>query len=130
MTTDTTWDPQEQIREAAKRIDVKIGRKKELKTAHELLQENEPVEVMVDGMYRDKAGLLIVTDRRAIFYRAGMMSSFSEDINYSKMTSVSYQKKMTKGVIRVMASGHSVEFDVYNKKAAQMVAERLRAKID
>jgi hypothetical protein len=57
----------------------RLGVRKEIKTLSSHLGEGEQVLNLSNGMYSGNSGLVVLTDRRVIFYSAGMGRSRFED---------------------------------------------------
>ncbi len=120
-----------EIREIAnKKLRHKFGVKRELKALPEILGENEPILNMAAGQYDGKQGLLVVTDRRLIFFEKGMVRSRQEDFPYSKVSSLQTQTKMTSGVITIFVSGNKALIkSVLPKERVNEIGEYVRARI-
>lgn len=115
---------------ADKKLRHKFGVKRELKALPEILGENEPVLNMAAGQYDGKQGLLIVTDRRLVFFEKGMVRSRQEDFPYSKISSLQTQTKMTTGVITIFVSGNKALIkSVLPKERVNEIGEYVRARI-
>jgi Bacterial PH domain len=105
-----SWDPNNQIEElASKKLNTRLGVKKELRTLPGHLQEGEQVLNLSSGMYDGAGGLIVLTDRRVIFYSAGAMKSRFEDFPYGRISSVQHSGGMMFGELIIFASGNKAE---------------------
>jgi hypothetical protein len=66
----------------------KFGGKRELKKLQEHVWPDERVERMATGSYGGGLGLLVMTDKRLIFLKEGMVHSTLEDFPFSKISSI------------------------------------------
>jgi hypothetical protein len=62
----------------------KYGGKREIKKLVEHLQEGETVDVIATGFYGGGKGIVVLTDRRLMFVKEGIMSKSSEDFPFSR----------------------------------------------
>jgi hypothetical protein len=70
--------------EAAKgRMSVKVGAGRELKKLTEHLWHDEQVKEMTSGFYGGGQGLVVLTDRRLMFIKEGIVSRTSEDFPWT-----------------------------------------------
>ena len=95
------------IQAAKDRMRVKFGGGREIKKLLEHLWEGETVERMTTGTYGKGTGLVVLTDRRLLFFQEGLMSKTSEDFPLEKVSSVQWSSGMVLGAIVIFASGNS-----------------------
>lgn len=115
---------------AKEKLAHRFGVRKELKQLPSLLQEGKPVLNMAAGQYDGRQGLLVVTDRRAIFYEKGLGRSRQEDFPFSKMSSVRSETGRMRGKLTIYASGNSAVIeDIYPKSRALEIGDLMRDKI-
>lgn len=98
--------PSEIAELASRKLRFKLGVRRELKALPTILAEGEEVLNLAAGGYDGHQGLLIVTDRRLIFYEKGVMRSTQEDFPYSKLSSIQTETKMTSGRLIIFVSGN------------------------
>jgi Bacterial PH domain/Short C-terminal domain len=123
-------DPAHQIEDLAKKkLNVRLGVGKELKTLPTHLQEGEQVLNLSGGMYDGANGLVVLTDRRVIFFSAGMLKTHFEDFPYSKISSVQHRGAMMFGEITIFSSGNKAELKQMIKDRAKEIAEYIRGRI-
>ena len=122
----------EEIEElAAQNLQNRLGVRKALKTLHELLHEGETVLNLGSGVYEGKRGLVVVTERRVIFYDRSFGSSRQEDFRFSKISSVeSVTGMLGNGKLVIFASGNkAVIHTVYPKELAGEVGDYVRSRL-
>jgi len=70
-------------------------------------------------------GALIITSRRVVFYRKGLLGEVLETMPIDKLTSVEQLTLMMKRTLRIHTSGDNLEFKSLNKEEYQAVVEAL-----
>jgi len=124
-------DREAAIEEALKGIDGvnKFLGKKEIKELPSLLWEDELPEAIATGQYNLKNGIVVATNKRAIFIDKGMMSLTVEDFPYDRVSSIEYHTGMMMGSITIYTSGNKAEIKSVPKNQVRPFAEFLRARI-
>ena len=89
------------IEQAKNRMATKFGGKRELRKLQEHIWPGETVERMATGAYGGGLGLLVMTDKRLIFLKEGMLSSTLEDFPFDKITSIQWSTGMLMGKIQI-----------------------------
>lgn len=119
------------IEELAKsKLQRKLGVGRELKKLPDRLDENEEVLNLASGTIGVKTGLVVVTDRRVLFFAAGITSTHQEEFPYRSVSSIEASTGMMSGKMRIFASGNKAEIkDVYPKNAVNEIADYVRARI-
>jgi len=108
----------------------RYGVRRELKHAPELLAEGEEVLNLANGSYEDNQGLILVTDRRVIFFEKGMVRSHQEDFPYGKIGSIQTGTKMFGGHLTIYVSGNKAEIKrVIPKERVQEIGDYVRSRI-
>jgi hypothetical protein len=128
----TTDHPQaERIAELAeKKLNMKMGVKRELKGLGDLLSENEEVLNLARGVYDGRQGLVVLTDRRVLFTERGMTRSRLEDFPYDRISSVQTSTQMVSGKLKIFVSGNAAEIDnVVPKQRAPEIGDYIRSRI-
>ncbi|MBN4064475.1 PH domain-containing protein [Dehalococcoides mccartyi] len=117
--------------QALKNIDGwnKFASKKEIKELPSLLWEDELPEAMVGGRYNNGNGILVATNRRALFIDKGMMSLKVEDFPYDKLSSIEFKTGMLMGEITLYTSGNKAQIKNIEKGRVRPFAEYLRARV-
>lgn len=124
------WNPQDQIEELAKKkLNNRLGVKKELRTLPSHLSEGEVVLNLSSGIYDGVNGLVVLTDRRVIFISAGMTKSRFEDFPYGRISSVQHSGGMLMGGIVIFASGNKAELKSMIKDRAKEIGDYIRDRI-
>lgn len=126
MTTDET---RPDIASAKSRMRVTFGGGKEIKRLPEHLWDREQVERMTTGSYQGGSGLLVLTDRRLLFLKEGMLSKKSEDFPLDKVSSIQWSSGMMLGTVTVFASGNKAEIKNVNKDDGKDITDLVRARV-
>lgn len=106
-----------------------IGRK-EIKELPNILWEDEIVENIVQGLYENKNGILVATNKRLVFVDKGLIYGLKvEDFPYDKITSIQYQTGMIFGELTIYASGNKADIKNVEKKRVRNFAEYVRSRI-
>lgn len=119
----------EDIAAARSKMRVKSGGGREIKKLIEHLWEGESVDRMTTGLYGNGTGLLVLTDRRLLFVKDGMMSKTTEDFPLSKVSSIQWSSGMLLGTITVFASANKVEIKNVDKGDGKELVDVIRARI-
>jgi hypothetical protein len=117
------------IETAKAAMSTRFGGKKELKKLDEHLYPDETVRRMATGQYGGGVGLVVMTDRRVLFVREGMVGSKFEDFPLAQVSSVQWASGMTGGKMTIFASGNKAEIQNMNKNDGRALADDLRARI-
>ncbi len=117
------------IEQAKSRMATKFGGKRELRKLQEHVWPGETVERMATGAYGGGLGLLVMTDKRLIFLKEGMMSSTLEDFPFEKITSIQWSTGMIQGKIIIFLSGNKGEITNVDKSDGKAIADAVRARI-
>lgn len=105
-----------------------LGRK-EIRELPKILWEAESVLGAIQGVYKNRIGMLVATDRRLLFVDKGLMSLRIEDFPYDKITSIQYQTGWLMGEITIFASGNRAEIKQTPKDQTRVFAETVRNRI-
>lgn len=106
-----------------------LGRK-EINKLPEIMIEGEEFEHIIQGMYKDKQGVLVATNLRLIFIDVGFLYGSSvEDFGYDKITSLQYETGLLFGKITILASGNKAVIDKLQKIPAKQFSDLVRANI-
>ena len=93
MTAHSSPDSNSELRtdiEAAKqKMRTKVGSGREIKKLTSYLWDNETVNLMAGGTYGAGTGLVVLTDRRLLFLKDGVLSKTTEDFPMEKISSAS-----------------------------------------
>lgn len=110
-----------------------MGESKHLKNFRERhLQEGEEIQAAADGyvgellkLGSNKAGALIVTNRRVAFYGKYLFGEHIETINRDKVSGVSASSTFGMRTVKVVGSGVSVEFKTGDAAGAEAIRSAL-----
>jgi hypothetical protein len=107
----------------------KLLARKEIKQLPDLLSENELPEALASGRYNNHIGIVVATNKRAIFIDKGILSLTVEDFPYDRISSIEYHIGMLMGSITIYVSGNKAEIGNVPKAQVRPFAEFLRARI-
>ena len=106
-----------------------LGRR-EIKELPRILWENECLENIIQGTYKDGNGVLVATNKRLIFVDKGFVVGLKvEDFPYDKISSIQYETGILMGTLVIFASGNKAEIKKVAKKNLRGFAEWVRARI-
>lgn len=106
-----------------------LGRK-EIKELPNILWEDEKIEKIVQGLYENKIGVLVATNKRLIFVDKGLIYGLRvEDFPYDKITSIQYETGLIFGEIIIFASGNKAKIEQVDKKKTRDFSDYVRARI-
>jgi hypothetical protein len=123
-------DVRPDIEAAMAKMSYKMGSKREIKRLPEHLWENEHVDLLTGGMYGPGTGLLVLTDRRLLFVKDGVMAKVSEDFPLEKISSVQWQTGMLLGTITIFASGNKAQIGNVQKPDGKAITDAVRARLN
>jgi hypothetical protein len=118
------------IAEAWARVKSKIGKKRDVKKLPEYLHGSETVLAMTGGMTGGNNGLLVATDRRALFVSEGVVHHSFEDFPYDRITTVTSSRGMTFGKIVISTAGAARVVEQVAKGEAEAVAAVIRDRVE
>lgn len=117
------------IESAKARMTTKWGGRRELKKLQDHVWPTETVERMVTGSYGGGMGLLVMTDKRLIFLKEGIVSSTFEDFPFDKISSIQWSSGMLTGKIIIYLSGNKGEINNVEKTDGKAIADNVRSRI-
>lgn len=107
----------------------KVLTRKEIRELPSILWEDELPEAIITGLYHNHNGILMATNKRAIFIDKGLFSLRVEDFAYDKISSIEYRTGMMMGEVDIYASGNKAEIKSVPNNQVRPSAEHLRARI-
>jgi hypothetical protein len=107
----------------------KVGGGREIKHLVTHLWEDEHVERMTTGSYGSGTGLLVLTDKRLLFLKEGIVGKKTEDFALDKISSVQWSSGMTTGTVTIFASGNKAEIKSVNKADGKEITDLTRHRI-
>lgn len=107
----------------------KFWGRKEIRELPKILWEGEEVRGAISGVYNNRIGMLVATDRRLLFIDKGLVSLRVEDFPYDKISSIQYQTGWVFGEITIFASGDRSEIKQTLKDQTRLFAETVRNRI-
>ncbi|MET9252470.1 PH domain-containing protein [Streptomyces sp. NPDC003717] len=114
---------------AAGKLASSFGAKREIESLPEVLAEGETVELLAAGLYGKGNGLLVMTDRRLVFYFRGRFGQKVEDFPYGRISSVQWTAGMLMGTLTVFTSGNRAEIRQVPKDQGKALADQLRQRV-
>jgi hypothetical protein len=117
------------IEAARSKMRIKMGAGREIKHLQEHLWEQEQVRAMTTGTYGPGTGLVVLTGRRLLFVKDGVISKATEDFPLEKISSVQWSSGLASGTITIFASGNKAEIKNVNKDDGKSLTDLLRAVI-
>jgi hypothetical protein len=81
---------------------------------------------MAGGAYGPGTGLVVLTDRRLLFLKDGVMRQVTEDFPLDKVSSVQWSSGLALGTFTIFASGNKAEIKNMNKKDGKQIADAAR----
>lgn len=106
----------------------KVLGRKEIRELPSVLWEDEHIEQIVQGMYKDNLGVLVATNKRLVFVDKGFVRMRVEDFPYDRISSVEYRTGILGGTITIYASGNKSEIKHVAKDQCQDFAGYVRAR--
>lgn len=99
----------------------------ELKSLPKLLQENESLEGIASGLYTNRNGILVATNKRVIFfYKGRLWGEHVEYFPYDKITSIEYETGIIGGSITVIVAGKTAKIEMVPVIYCKVFAETVR----
>ncbi|MFE0651352.1 PH domain-containing protein [Streptomyces sp. NPDC059534] len=114
---------------AAENAGPALGSKREIEHLPSVLWEGETVDMLATGLYGGGNGLVVLTDRRLIFFKHGMMSQKLEDFPFSRISSVEWSGGMLMGTLTVYASGNRADIKSVAKAQGAALSGQLRMRL-
>lgn len=105
------------------------GSGKELKRLPDLLSEGEEVLGLAPGKYAGTQGLIVATDQRVIVMASKMFGQTTEDVPYSKLSSVGWAARAAFGKLTLSGSGVSLEVEDVASVSGQKLVTLIRGKV-
>lgn len=118
------------VEAAWNRVTNKVGKKRDIKKLPEYLNGDEMVLAMAGGQVASNQGLLVATDRRAMFVSEGVIRHSFEDFPYDRITSVTSSRGMVFGKIIIHTAGAAHVVENVAKGEAEAVAAVLRERVE
>jgi hypothetical protein len=101
----------------------------EIRALPDLLESDERVEAAIQGDYAGGTGLLVATDRRALFVNREMLGGLKTDsFRYDRITSIRQERGSILGKITVFAADNSACINAVDPSQAEKLVAYLRAK--
>lgn len=103
---------------------------REVSELHNILMDNEVIERLLDGTYKDGVGLLIATNLRLIFIDKGVFYGLKvEDFTYDKINSIQYSLGFMFGDITIYTHGNQSLIDNVDKENVKEFCDFVRNRI-
>ena len=105
-----------------------VGR--ELKQIGSLLNSEERLLDIIQGVYANQTGVVLHTTNRVIFFAKGIVSTTLEEFQLDQITSIQYTTNMLTGEITIFASGNRAEIKSTVKAHTKPFVDALRTHLD
>jgi len=128
--TSMTGEMRPDIAAAWANVSSKVGKKRDIKKLPEYLNGGETVLAMAGGMVASNNGLLVATDRRALFVSEGVIKHSFEDFPYDRITTVTSSRGMMWGKIVISTAGAAHIVEQVPKGEAEAVAAIIRERVE
>lgn len=99
-----------------------------LEESKQHLEPNEEIINWISASYDSKHGVLVATDKRALFYGKKLFGFSVETIPYSKISSVDVEKQMNRYFVKLFTSGNEIKVMSISKNTMEF-AQDVRSKI-
>lgn len=122
----------EEVKDQIKRLDgvSKLLGRKEIIALPSILWEDEKLEKIVQGMYTNKLGILVATNKRLVFIDKGLIYGLRvEDFPYDKISSIQFKTGLMFGKITIYTSGNKAEIEQVYKDQTKSFCDYVRARI-
>ena len=121
-------DIEQTIQEALGDLDwwSKSSSRGEIKLLPELLNEAEMPESTITGTYKNGDGILVATNKRAIFVDKGIKALRVEEFLYERITSIEYTTAMLFGGVIINTAGDTAKIGRVPNAIVRPLDERLR----
>ncbi len=108
----------------------KMGKKRDIQKLPQYLNGGETVLAMTGGVTGGKNGLLVATNRRALFVAEGVVNHSFEDFPYDRITTVTSSRGMAFGKIVINTAGVARVVEQVAKGEAEVVAAVIRERVE
>src|SRR5262249_17267556 len=98
-------DQRDDIAQARSRLRWKLGGGREINRLEHHLDADERVLELAVGKYGPGQGILVLTDRRLVFYVDGVVKKHTEDFPFRTVSSVAWQSGLGTGTIIISSAG-------------------------
>jgi len=119
----------EDIAKAVSLMSTKFGGKREIKRLPDHLHEGELVHRICTGSYGGGQGILVLTDRRLLFLKDGMMKQTSEDLPFDRIGSIQWSSGLATGKVQATVAGNKVEVTSVAKADGKALVDDVRTRL-
>lgn len=116
----------EDIAAASSKLSNTFGAKREIRTLETNLWPDESVQVISTGTYGPGQGIIVLTDRRVIFWKNGFTKQLLEDFPISKISSVQWESGLLLGKLHIYTSGNKATIANMDKDQGRQMSEMIR----
>lgn len=108
-----------------------IWGRREIAELPAIIQEDEEIFGLVQGVYNGGQGILVATNKRLLFIDKGIVYGLKvEDFGLDKITSIQYESGLIFADIKIMASGNVAKIQNVEKSSGRIFSEKVRAKLN
>ena len=108
----------------------KMGKKRDIRKLPEYLNDGEQVLAMAGGKVGSNLGLLVATNRRALFVSEGVINHTFEDFPYDRITSVTSSRGLMYGKVLIHTGGAARVVEQVPSSEAEAIAASLRERVE
>lgn len=112
------------------RVANKLGKKRDIKKLPEYLNSGETVFAITGGKVGTNLGLLVATDRRAMFVSEGVINHTFEDFPYDRINTVTSSRGVAFAKIMINTGGASRIIEQVAKAEAEPIAAVIRERVE
>jgi Cdc6-like AAA superfamily ATPase len=100
----------------------------EIRALPDLMEADEKIEALILGEYAGGTGILVATDRRALFVNRELLGGLKTDsFAYARITSIRQERGSILGKISVFAADNSASINAVDPTQAEKVVAQMRA---
>lgn len=100
-----------------------------MKRLPDLLGADEVVLALAPGKYAGSQGLIVATDSRVIVMASKLFGQTTEDVPYSKLSSVGWSTRTAFGNLSLAGSGVSLEVEDVASVSGQKLVTVIRSRV-
>lgn len=112
------------------RVANKMGKKRDIRKLPEYLNGGETVLAITGGKVGTNLGLLVATDRRAMFVSEGVINHTFEDFPYDRINTVTSSRGMALAKIMINTGGANRIIEQVAKSEAEPIAAVIRERVE
>lgn len=104
--------------------------KKEVKELPNIIQSNEVIKCLIQGIYNKGNGLLVLTDKRLIFIDKGFVNLKTEDFPLKRISSIQFESGILYAKIKIHTSSNIAEIENVDKVQGKEFVNFVKSQIE